>query len=478
LSIRFYFTILNTAILLAVLVLFVSAVYIVSRAMLLTEVDMGLEETAFELQSEIRAYRAGNGREAQLVPPENLHLFETTTLFVAILDAGREPVAVSGDFINPAELDFPAKGFNHELHFHTVSDDQLFVRVLTVPLFFGRDMQPIGYLQVGRSLERYMDLLTRLQLLLVLTALGAVSVSLFATALLTHSLLKPLDDIAAVALQITRAGDLSRRLPDQGRNDEIGRLTFVLNQTLERLEKLFQLQQRFLADVSHELRTPLTTIRGNVDLMRRMGMADPETLAVIQDEVGRMTRLVDDLMLLARADAGGLPIQRQVVELDTILLDIYRQVSALNPPIEVTLQEIDQVRIWGDGDRLRQLLLNLVDNAIKYTPAGGRVALSLSQEDGQARIEVADTGVGITEEDLHLIFERFYRVDKSRGRVQGGSGLGLSIAKWVAEAHGGHIEVISQEGEGTTFTVLLPMMNTEKPLPGSRTHAVRESQLQ
>jgi two-component system, OmpR family, sensor kinase len=194
--------------------------------------------------------------------------------------------------------------------------------------------------------------------------------------------------------------------------------------------------------------------------------------------VGRMTRLVDDLMLLARADAGGLPIQRQVVELDTILLDIYRQVSALNPPIEVTLQEIDQVRIWGDGDRLRQLLLNLVDNAIKYTPAGGRVALSLSQEDGQARIEVADTGVGITEEDLHLIFERFYRVDKSRGRVQGGSGLGLSIAKWVAEAHGGHIEVISQEGEGTTFTVLLPMMNTEKPLPGSRTHAVRESQLQ
>jgi two-component system, OmpR family, sensor kinase len=477
LSIRFYFTVLNTAILLVVLILFVSAVYIVSGAMLLSEVDMGLEETAFELQSEIRAYRADNGREAQLVPPENLHLFETTTTFVAVLDAHGDPVAVSGHVVNVADLFVAPNGLNHELHFHTVTQDQIFLRVLTVPLFFGHDLQPIGYLQVGRSLERYMDLLTRLRLLLVFTGLGTVSVSLFATALLTHRLLKPLDEIAAVALQITRAGDLSRRLPDPGRNDEIGRLTFVLNQTLERLERLFQLQQRFLADVSHELRTPLTTIRGNVDLMRRMGMADPETLAVIQDEVGRMTRLVDDLMLLARADAGGLPIQRQVVELDTIFLDIFRQVSALDPPIEVTLQEIDQVRVWGDGDRLRQLLLNLVDNAIKYTPAGGQVALSLSQEGGQARIEIADTGVGIAEEDLHLIFERFYRVDKSRGRVQGGSGLGLSIAKWVAEAHGGNIKVVSKVGGGTTFTVLLPLMNGDKQSQSSQNSTVPEQRL-
>jgi two-component system, OmpR family, sensor kinase len=462
LSVRFYFTTLNTAILVAVLALFVSAVYIVSRAMLLSEVDMGLEETAFELQPEIRAYRATNDREAQLVPPENLHLFEIATTFVAILDAHGNPVAVSGNLVSVGDIVTGADRANHELYFHTVSHNQTFLRVLTVPLFFSDSLQPIGYLQVGRSLERYMDLLTRLRLLLIITGLGAVSVSLFATALLTHSLLKPLDEIAAVALQITRAGDLSRRLPDQGRNDEIGRLTFVLNQTLERLERLFQLQQRFLADVSHELRTPLTTIRGNVDLMRRMGMADPETLAVIQDEVGRMTRLVDDLMLLARADAGGLPIQRQVVELDTILLDIYRQVSTLDPPVEVKLQEIDQVRVWGDGDRLRQLLLNLVDNAIKYTPAGGQVVLRLSQEEGRARIEVADTGLGISEEDLHLIFERFYRVDKSRGRVQGGSGLGLSIAKWVAEAHGGNIEVESSVGKGTTFTVLLPVMNANK----------------
>lgn len=476
-SIRFYFTVLNTAILLAVLVLFVSAVYIVSRAMLLSEVDMGLEETAFDVQSEIRAYRASNGREAQLVPPKNLHLFETTTTFVAIFDGYGNPVAFVGAPINAADIVRDANGRSHELQFHTVSHEQMLLRVLTLPLFFGHELQPIGYLQVGRSLERSMDLLTRLRLLLLFTGLGAVSVSLFATALLTHSLLKPLDEIAAVALQITRAGDLSRRLPDQGRNDEIGRLTFVLNQTLERLERLFQLQQRFLADVSHELRTPLTTIRGNVDLMRRMGMADPETLAVIQDEVGRMARLVEDLMLLARADAGSLPIQRQVVELDTIFLDIYRQVSALDPPVELTLQEIDQVRVWGDGDRLRQLLLNLVDNAIKYTPAGGQVALSLSQEDGQARIEVADTGVGISEEDLHLIFERFYRVDKSRGRVQGGSGLGLSIAKWVAEAHGGYIEVESRVGEGTTFTVFLPLMNSEKQVGPAQNGGVREQRL-
>jgi signal transduction histidine kinase len=232
----------------------------------------------------------------------------------------------------------------------------------------------------------------------------------------------------------------------------------VLNQTLERLERLFHGRQRFLADVSHELRTPLTTIRGNVDLMRRMGEADPEALDVVQDELQRMTRLVDDLLLLARADTGSLPIQRKPVELDTVFLDIYRQVRSLDQPVDIVLREVDQAYVLGDEDRLRQLILNLIDNAIKYTPPGGNVGLSLSKSNGIVEIEVTDTGVGISFEDLPRVFDRFYRVDKARSRNLGGSGLGLSIARWIAQAHGGDIRVESREGEGSKFTISLPIL--------------------
>jgi signal transduction histidine kinase len=247
-------------------------------------------------------------------------------------------------------------------------------------------------------------------------------------------------------------------LPDPGRRDEIGNLTMVLNRNLERLERLFHARQRFLADVSHELRTPLTTIRGNVDLMRRIGEADPEILDVVQEELERMTRLVGDLMLLARADTGGLPIQRQSVELDTLFLDVYRQVRSIDHDVQITVEEVDQVGVLGDSDRLKQLILNLVDNAIKYTPPGGKVMMSLSKEDGRSELVVKDTGIGIPAEDLPHIFDRFYRVDKARTRVQGGSGLGLSIAKWIVEAHNGRIEVESEVGKGTTFRVYLPVL--------------------
>ncbi len=293
---------------------------------------------------------------------------------------------------------------------------------------------------------------------LLFTGFAAVTLSLFVGVLVSHSYLKPLDEMAAVALRITRADDLSKRLPDTGRQDEIGHLTMALNNTLDRLEKLFRSQQRFLADVSHELRTPLTALQGNVDLMRRMGEADPESLSAMQEELARMTRLVGDLLFLARTDAGGLPIQKQPVDFDTVFLDVYRQAQHLSSSVCIELVEVDQVRLLGDADRLRQLLLNLVDNAVKYTPAGGKVRLSLSKENGVAQISVSDSGVGIPAQHIPFIFDRFYRVDKARTRAQGGSGLGLSIAQWIAQAHGGEIAVSSEVGKGTTFTVTLPVL--------------------
>jgi signal transduction histidine kinase len=227
---------------------------------------------------------------------------------------------------------------------------------------------------------------------------------------------------------------------------------------------LFQAQQRLMADVSHELRTPLTAVRGNIDLMRRMGEADPESLTIIQEEVDRMARLVGDLLLLARADAGGLPLQMAPIELDNLFFEVYQKVIVLSKSVTITITDIDQVRVMGDSDRLKQLLINLIGNAINYTPTGGEVRLSLSKTELWARIVVSDSGVGIPEKDLPHIFDRFYRVDKARSRAQGGSGLGLSIAKSIVEAHGGDIYVTSETGKGTTFAVALPVLK-EPELP-------------
>lgn len=184
-------------------------------------------------------------------------------------------------------------------------------------------------------------------------------------------------------------------------------------------------------------------------------------MSVIQDEMERMSRLLGDLLLLARADTGGLPLRHEPVELDNILIEVYRQVSRIEKPVAVELVDVDQVMILGDEDRLKQLILNLVDNGIKYTLPGGTVRLSLSKESSWAHLIVADTGIGIPPEDLPHIFDRFYRVDKARSRAQGGSGLGLAIAKWVVQAHGGAIQVDSTPGQGTTFRITLPLYQTQ-----------------
>ena len=213
--------------------------------------------------------------------------------------------------------------------------------------------------------------------------------------------------------------------------------------------------------MSHELRSPLTAIRGNLDLLRRGAVEDAsaraDALAAIDTESARMQRLVSDLLLLAQADAG-FKIRKQTVELDTILLDVYRQARAMAGGVNIVLGKEDQAQVLGDADRLKQLLMNLVDNAIKYTPTGGAVTFSLDRDANWVRIAVQDTGAGIPSQDLPKIFDRFYRVDKARTREKGGTGLGLAIAKTIVDAHDGRIEVQSELGKGSTFTVWLPLL--------------------
>jgi len=197
-----------------------------------------------------------------------------------------------------------------------------------------------------------------------------------------------------------------------------------------------------------------------------MKCSDDESLESIENEVDRLTRLVGDLLLLAQAESGKMPLVRRTVELDTLVLDVMQQMRVLSRErLDLRLGEIDQVLVCGDQDRLKQVLLNLVSNAIKYTPTGGQVVMSVGKDGGLAKVSVTDTGPGIPAEDLPYIFDRFYRGEKSRTRSKDGKGfgLGLSIAYWIVHSHGGTIEVVSNQPGGTTFQVLLPLASGKCP---------------
>lgn len=342
--------------------------------------------------------------------------------------------------------------------FRYVQAGGLHLRVVSVPL--EQNERRIGTLQIAVNLD-VVDA-ARLGLTKTLAVIWVVAILFSANAawLTLGQTLRPLKSISLAAEQINRADDLSRRIPYDGPADEIGSLVDSFNQTLERLEALFTSQQRLLADVSHELRTPLTVIKGNADLMRRMKSLDEESLTSIDQEAGRLSRLVGGLLLLAQAESGKLALVEKPVELDMLVTEVFQEMSVLaKNKVHLHLNEIDQVIVKGDRDRLKQVFINLVANAIQYTPPGGDVFLSLERIGEQGRVICRDTGPGIPAEDLPHIFERFYRAEKSRTRGRtAGFGLGLSIANWIVERHGGRIEVKSKEGQGTAFAIWLPVI--------------------
>jgi len=262
------------------------------------------------------------------------------------------------------------------------------------------------------------------------------------------------------ARAITLSRDLSSRIEAPPHRDELGRLAGTFNEMLASLEAASRAQQRFVSDASHELRAPLTAIQGNLELLRRH-RAMPETerdeaLTEVERESTRLSRLVADLLVLARADAG-VSLKRCPVDLDAVVLEAYKEARHLSQGQALTLDPFEPARVEGDEDRLKQLLLILLDNALKYTAATGHVTLGLHRRETEVEIVVRDTGVGIAPEDVPLVFERFYRADPARSRDPGGTGLGLPIARWIVEQHEGEILLDSQLGQGTTVTVRLPL---------------------
>ncbi len=451
-SLRARLALLYTSIVGGILFLFGMAVYVAVSVTLTNQVDARLEWTAGLILSRVRAGDMG----VTSIP----ELDQFSDVFIQVWSRDQRIVSNSQNMTGyTAPLDTLGLRLGRTVYRDVVVGD-IPMRVLTVPMVYSNTRRVVGILQIGIGLS---SLKTTQSVLLIVLFIGAAVSMLIAGVAgwySTYQALSPLEAVTQTALQITHADDLSRRIPYSGPpDDEVGQLITAFNQTLGRLENLFNTQRRFLTDVGHELRTPLTVIKGNVDLMRRMNCADVESMDSIESETDRLTRLVGDLLLLAQAESGKLPLANEVVELDSIVLEVLKQMRVLaKDRLTLKLGDFDQVQVCGDKDRLKQVLVNLIGNAIKYTPLGGEVIVSVGKENERGRVTVSDNGPGIPAEDLPHIFERFYRGEKSRTRTREGKGfgLGLSIAYWIVRNHGGQVEVSSSE-HGATFCVWLPL---------------------
>ena len=410
---------------------------------------------------------------------------DTPTIYLQVLDLRGQVLRQSPNLVNRPPLTVDPASFQtallrREVVTNATLSNGTTMRVLYAPLT--QDLTPlnsgdpdavVGIVQAASPItpvDRQLGQARLMLLLTILLTLALVSVGVYWT---TGRTLGAVDRIATTARRIELSQDLSQRIPDSADapDDEMTRLVRTFNKMLARLDASFDAQRRFVADSSHELRSPLTVIRGNLELWRR-ARSDQDREAVItaiEHETARMTRLVENLLFLAQMEAGKAPTAPLAgpVELDSLLLTVFQQARVLGRNHHVTLAHEDVVAVRGDQDLLQQLLLNLVDNAIKYTPAGGTISLGLYGEEQWARLEVADSGIGIPAEDVPHIFDRFYRSDKARSRTVGGAGLGLSIVREVAEAHGGRVEVFSTQGQGTMFRVWLPRLRTATVAPPS-----------
>jgi heavy metal sensor kinase len=331
-------------------------------------------------------------------------------------------------------------------------------RLVVVPFQAGGVNYVIAELEPLDKLEGEIGHMRRIILFglpaaLILTAAGGF--------LLARKSLSPVVTISEQADHIS-AKNLNERLKITNPDDELGRLAGVFNALLSRLDTSFRVMREFMADASHELRTPLTIIQGEAEVsLSNDGTAGEyrQSLGVIRDQAKRSARIVSDMLALARADAGEQNWRMEELYLNDLVEESGQAAQSLAAlkGIRFTCEAGEDVMFKGNEELLRRMIVNLIDNAIRYTPAGGSVSVALTCEQSCARLEVSDTGIGIPPESVERVFDRFYRVEDSRTRASGGSGLGLSIVKLAAESHRGSVSLVSEPNRGSTFTVSLPL---------------------
>jgi heavy metal sensor kinase len=458
-SIKFRFTIWYLLVLAVLLIALSAGVYFYLSRSLYRNLDNSLELRSTQLSSIpaiLESIRQGEFQE---------ELGEIVTLYFY---SGDQLVEVS-----PRGISIPTP---HELISQAIGGATLFttiqteegegLRLLAVPINISILGPPPGIqpaaLVIARSTKQIDQALAGLVRTLIIAVPLALALAAAGGIFLARRALKPVDKIAQTAREIGES-DLSQRI-NVNTKDELGRLAATLNEMIGRLEKAFQRQKQFTSDASHELRTPLAVIEAEstLALQKERPSSDyQQSLEIISQESRQMSSLIDQLLTLARADAGKEQWNFTEVNLGKLISNLSTDVEILcqEKGLSFQLGQTQDLVVKGDEARLRELFMNLLDNAIIYTPSPGTVSVSLRREEQMAIVAITDTGVGIPAEDIPFIFERFYRVDKSRSRAEGGSGLGLAICRHIAEAHSGKIEVESQVGVGSTFSVWLPLQS-------------------
>lgn len=461
-SVRVRLTLWYAAVLALSLIAFALVIYYVAGNIFHERQDESLRSTA---QTVASAYVEELGEAHSLARAGQVVLSEITfpNRYVQLTDNTGQPIAASAN-LNGATVSIPApvlaearnRGFSHA----TVND----LRLAVVPLSTD---QTIGFAAVAEPLSVIEDGLKQLRrnlfagvpLVLLLASIGGYFLAR-----------KSLAPIASMNDQTQRisAENLSARLDVSNARDELGHLAATINDLLTRLESSFREQQRFIADASHELRTPLAVLRGETEVAlgkTRTVEEYQQSLSLIQDEAERLSRIVEDLFILARQPISTRKaLNKERVSLNKAVSDCARaaQVLAIRKGVRLKLEnDAPSIALQGDEELIKRMILNLLDNAVKYTPSGGEISLALARQNGHAEIVVRDTGIGIPETDQARVFDRFFRVDKARARAMGGAGLGLSIAQWIVEVHGGAITVNSAPGHGSTFTVVLPVKSSD-----------------
>ncbi len=392
-------------------------------------------------------------------------------ILVRLLDKHGRPLHATPAFLT---LKVPAVSVSQPLQGHpwqdtvTTLDGSQQVRVYSRELT--SEGKPFGVIQVGQSMEDLHETLHHIAEELILPGVFFLVVSAIGSYLLALRALAPIHSLIRTARSI-KGGNLSQRVPVPEARDELRFLAVTLNEMLESLDHTFARQRRFVADASHELRTPVAVIRSTTDVALLHASTQQEYISVLTNvnaEAERLSKLINDLLALARGDEGQTKFESEPVELDQLVDIVAANAESLAADRGVTLQRgvLEPVTILADEARLIQMVMNLIDNAILYTNNGGIVTVSVVWRQAQACISIQDTGVGIAQEHLPHIFERFYRVDPARTHTEGGSsGLGLAIVEWIVRAHKGTIVVDSEPGKGTTFTVKLPAGSDAKKAP-------------
>lgn len=454
-SLRVRLTLWYVLLLAVVLAAFGAAIYVTLRYSLNEGLSDSVENRA-ELLSSVIQYDGGVPSLAGTISPNDPNADDTYVRVYALSGDVLFEQAPPGTAVDD-NAERVAQALAGEAAKGSVGSSGETFRAIAVPLAVNGEIA--GALEVGESTSDVEETLHSLLLILAIgypVTLGLASVG---GIFLAGRALSPIDEITQTARRIS-AEDLSKRLDLQLPDDELGRLARTFDDMIARLEAAFARQRQFTADASHELRTPLTAMKGQVEvaLSRPRSTEDyREVLATVNEEIDRMIRLVGSLLTLARADGRQIPLQRERVDVADLVHSAVAQVQrvASERQIAIDLQAGPQRTVIVDEDLVLQLLLNLLDNAVKHSGPDSRVTCGWTIEDRELRVFVGDTGAGIPAADLPRIFDRFYRVDKARSLTEGGAGLGLSISRWIAQAHGGDITVESEPSRGTTFTLHL-----------------------